>query len=245
MRLKQTLIIFINLFLFFNCEDKVNYVSTNGEENIDQPVSNSNNIFLDENNITIKCPLAEVGDKAIINGINYTVVSESILREMIENNEDVTCVCTSHINDMSFLFDKKELFNQNIGSWDTSNVTNMENLFSLAESFNQDLQYWDTSKVKYMAEMFSNTPFNYDISNWNTANVLSMRGMFYSAYSFNQDIGGWDTSNVTDMSFMFTFSIFNQNLNSWCVTKIPNEPNNFSFLSLLTNENKPLWGSCP
>ena len=245
MRLKQTLIVLFNLFLFFNCEDKVNYVSNNVLKNLEQSVSNSNNIFLDENNVTIKCHLAEVGDKAIINGIDYTVVNESILREMVEKNEDVTSVCTSHINDMSFLFNNKELFNQNIGSWDTSNVTNMDNLFSLAESFNQNLQNWDTSKVKSMVEMFSNTPFNYDISNWNTTNVLSMRGMFYSAYAFNQDIGSWDTSNVTDMSFMFTFTIFNQNLNNWCVTKIPNEPNNFSFLSSLTDENKPLWGSCP
>ena len=84
MRLKQTLIIFINLYLFFNCEDKVNYVSNNDLKNLEQSVSNSNNIFLDENNVTIKCHLAEVGDKAIINGINYTVVNESILREMVE-----------------------------------------------------------------------------------------------------------------------------------------------------------------
>ena len=127
MRIKQTLIIFFNLFHFFNCEDKVNYVSNNDLKNLEQSVSNSNNIFLDENNVTIKCHLAKVGDKAIINGIDYTVVNESILREMVANNEDVTNVCTSHINDMSFLFNNKELFNQNIESWDTSNVTNMDN----------------------------------------------------------------------------------------------------------------------
>ena len=66
MRLKQTLIILFNLFLFFNCEDKVNYDSNNDLKNLEQSVSDSNNIFLDENNVTIKCHLAEVGDKAII-----------------------------------------------------------------------------------------------------------------------------------------------------------------------------------
>ena len=55
MRIKQTLIIFFNLFLFFNCEDKVNYVSNNDLKNLEQSVSDSNNIFLDENNVTIKC----------------------------------------------------------------------------------------------------------------------------------------------------------------------------------------------
>ncbi|MDC0643820.1 BspA family leucine-rich repeat surface protein [Flavobacteriaceae bacterium] len=38
---------------------------------------------------------------------------------------------------------------------------------------------------------------------------------------------------------------FNQNLSSWCVENISSEPENFSLNSALSNENKPVWGTCP
>lgn len=38
---------------------------------------------------------------------------------------------------------------------------------------------------------------------------------------------------------------FNQELSSWCVTNITSEPSEFSVNSLLTAENKPVWGTCP
>jgi surface protein len=244
--MNRRIIILASMVLFlFSCEDKVDEpLIFDSENHLDEGISEQN-ISLDENNITVKCLEAEVGATATINGKEYTVVDETILREMVENDEDVSCICTSKITDMNSLFENKLLFNQDIGSWDTSNVTDMENMFSLAESFNQDIGSWDTSSVKSMAQMFSNTPFNYDIGSWNTSNVVNMSGMFYSAYTFNQPLENWDTSNVTDMSFMFTFSIFNQNLSGWCVTKISSEPYNFSFLSSLIEKNKPLWGECP
>ena len=239
---------FIHVIFFLllsSCEDKVDESLI---FDIESPVGvnlSEQKIFLDENNVTVKCFEAEVGSTATVNGKEYTVVDETILREMVENDEDVSCVCTSKIKDMNSLFENKLLFNQDIGSWDTSKVTDMENMFNLAESFNQDLGSWDTSNVKSMAQMFSNTPFNYYIGGWNTSNVVNMSGMFYSAYAFNKPLENWDTSNVTDMSFMFTFSIFNHNLSGWCVTKISTEPNNFSFLSSLSEKYKPLWGECP
>jgi hypothetical protein len=71
-----------------------------------------------------------------------------------------------------------------------------------------------------------------------------MREMFSSSL-FNQAINNWNVSNVTNMIEMFRATPFNQAINSWCVTKIPTEPVNFSLGSPLTQQNKPIWGSCP
>lgn len=205
-----------------------------------------NPIYLDDNGVTIKAyDWSIVGDVGTVDGKKYTVVNEGQLREMVDNDEDVNCVCTSKISDISSLFENKLKFNQDIISWDTSNVNNMENMFSHAESFNQDIGNWDTSNVKSMAQMFSNTPFNKDIGGWETSNVTNMSGMFYSAYSFNQPIGKWETSNATNMDFMFTFTLFNQDLSGWCVSRILSKPLNFSLLSSLQESNKPIWGTCP
>ena len=38
---------------------------------------------------------------------------------------------------------------------------------------------------------------------------------------------------------------FNQNLSGWTVYNITSEPSENSPLSSLTNQNKPVWGTCP
>ena len=190
--------------------------------------SNSEGIYLADNGVTIKCDNASVGVTSTINDKVYTVVDEASLRTMVENDEDVTCVCTSLVSNTVELFMFNYSFNQNIGSWDTSSVTNMNNMFSYATAFNQDIGSWDTS------------------------NVTDMSYMFREAIDFNQDIGGWDTSSVTDMSYMFSdATAFNQDLSGWCVTNITSEPQSFEISSsgstppTLTSENKPVWGTCP
>ncbi len=162
-------------------------------------------------------------------------------------NQDIGGWDTSSVTTFSNMFNGYTIFNQNIASWDTSNVTNMETMFSNNEVFNQDIGSWDTSNVTTMATMFMGAiSFNQDIGNWDTSNVNQMSTMFTGASSFNQDIGGWDTSNVAYMIRLFdAASNFNQNLTNWCVINISSEPTYFARNSALTNQNKPVWGTCP
>ena len=134
-------------------------------------------IYLAENGVTVKCPDANVGDTGTVNDKVYTVVNEAQLREMISKDEDVTCVCTSKVTSMTYLFQavgfvtnylftgnsEDSNFNQEIGSWDTSNVTDMTGLFANAKAFDKDIGYWNTSNVTSMIFVFKSAKlFNQD-----------------------------------------------------------------------------------
>ena len=153
----------------------------------------------------------------------------------------------SQVTGMSNAFLNKTTFNGDISSWDVSIVTDMSYMFEEAEAFNQDIGSWDVSSVTNMRAMFEEAEaYNQDIGNWDVSSVTDMSGMLQLAYAFNQDIGSWDVSSVTDMSNMFqSTEAFDQDISSWCVSNISSEPTNFSTNSPLTEENKPLWGTCP
>ena len=129
--------------------------------------------YIGANGVTVKVKEGTpIGAKGLLNGVEYTVVDYQILRNMINNGEDVTKVCTSRIEDMGNMFEYAYAFNQDISTWDVSNVTNMEYMFLYAYNFNQNLSAWDVS------------------------NVTDMEYMFYDAQNFNQDLSAWDVSNV-------------------------------------------------
>ena len=203
-------------------------------------------MYLAENGVTIKCPSANVGDTGTVNGKVYTVVDEAQLRDMISKDEDVTCVCTSKVTDMSGMFNSATAFNQDISSWDTSNVIDMNYMFNSARAFNQNIGNWDTSSVTDMEGMFRAAgTFNQDIGIWDTSSVTIMASMFQYGSVFDQDIGNWDTSNVTKIHLMFEqATVFNQDLSRWCVINVTNSAS-FSTSSALTDANKPVWGTCP
>ncbi len=175
--------------------------------------------YLADNQITIKCEDAIIGETGIINGFEYTKRSKDQI-----TTENASTTCTSGITDMIALFESDTTFNSNINHWDVSSVESMHNMFAYATNFNQPLNDWDVSKVKHMSMMFSdNYKFNQPLNKWNVSNVINMNGMFNSASSFNQDINNWDVSNVEDMAVMFTNAVsFNQPLNDWDVSSVTN-----------------------
>ena len=182
---------------------------------------------------------------------NWDVSSVTFMSRMFYNssnfNQDIGSWDVSSVTTMAAMFWNASSFNQDIGNWRVSSVTNMSLMFSRADMFNQDIGSWDVSSVTNMAGMFSNASnFNQDIGSWDVSSVTDMGSMFSNANSFNQNIGNWNVSSVSNMSGMFHYaSIFNQDLNNWCVSNFESEPNNFSTSSPLTEENKPVWGTCP
>ena len=203
---------------------------------------------MDENGI-VKCPDASPGDKEIINGKQYEVIAnrEELLKR-VESLQDVTCLCTTLVTDMSLLIralpniGEKRSWNQDISSWDVSNVTNMDGMFLGGDSFNANISKWDTSNVSNMQAMFQSAhAFNQDISKWNVGSVITTRGMFFGTTSFNQDIGSWDVGKVTQMRRMFSSAQkFNQNISSWNVGNVTDMSDMF-FNALDFNQNLSGW----
>jgi len=201
----------------------------------------TNPIYLAENGITIKArDWANIGDSGIIEGVEYTVISEQDLRNRVDSGDDIQHICTTKITNMSYLFESSN-FDLDISSWDTSNVLSMEGMFKWASSFSQPLGDWNVSNVANMYFMFNGaTSFNQPIGDWDVSNVTTMEGMFSNASSFSQPLGDWDVSNVTNMYFIFNGTTsFNQDLNSWDVSNVTNM--GVMFFNSSFNESLNSW----
>jgi surface protein len=174
--------------------------------------------YLAENGATIMCPGSKPGDKGEVNGVEYEAVDRNLLIQRINEEVDLTKVCTSLVTDMSFLFYRITRFNQPIGNWDVSNVTNMQQLFFFT-AFNQSLENWDVSSVTNMVWMFGGSNFNQPIESWDVSNVTNMSYMFDDS-PFNQPLNNWDVSSVTNMNHLFSYTPFNQPLDKWNVSNV-------------------------
>ena len=172
---------------------------------------------LADNGVTCKCENVKVGEKGSINGVEYEVVDNTLIRQRRDEGADMTKLCTSLVTDMYGLFNNKS-FNQPIGNWDVSNVSTMHGMFS-DTPFNQSIENWDVSKVTNMNYMFFRSPFNQPVGNWNVSIVTNMESMFFQT-PFNQPIGNWNVSNVRNMFYMFGESKFNQSIGNWNVSNV-------------------------
>jgi surface protein len=145
-----------------------------------QKLSGEPRFFLAENGITCKCENVYVGQKGLINGVEYVAVNDDVLRHLVRQEDiDLTKLCTSLVTDMSYLFMGVSI-DQAIGNWDVSNVTTMEGMFAAY----QDAWGWDGPSENVIL-------FNQPIGAWDVRNVTNMDYFVKDNFEFNQDLSKW------------------------------------------------------
>ena len=137
--------------------------------------------LLAANGVTVLCTAADLGDTGEVGGVTYTKRSKAQIDALVDAGDyaSLTTTCTSSVTDMSYMFNRADAFNQDIGSWDVSSVTSMQYMFSNAWVFNQDIGSWDVSSVTSMSYMFNfATAFNQDLKGWCVSNITSKPSNF-------------------------------------------------------------------
>lgn len=177
-------------------------------ENANKPKwgeSCSGNFFqLADNDYTISCDEALIGESGEVDDITYTAVDRTMISQYLQDGGDLSTVCTSKITDMSGLFFEENQFDQDISRWDVSSVTDMSTMFWEANSFNQD------------------------ISKWNVSNVEAMDYMFYKASAFNQNLTGWCVENFSSepINFALNSALVEANKPAWGTCQVVNSNEN-------------------
>jgi hypothetical protein len=226
--------IIILLIALFGCDKSDDIIVADVIQNDNQPLTSST-VYIDNNGITIRAKeSAEIGDEVLVNGEEFIIVDEQMLRDMVNNGDDLSKVITSKVFNMGDLF-KGKAINGNISGWDVSNVDFMHSMF-MDSNFNQDISAWDVSNVYHFGAMFFNSSFNGDISGWDVTKSRNLingevtngpvsvcfTAMFKNS-AFNRDISSWNVSGSSCMNSMFNGAFnFNQDLSSWVVSQVQN-----------------------
>ena len=103
------------------------------------------------------------------------------IKELLNKGEnDLNCIDTSKITDMSNLFKSYENINFDISKWNVSNVYNMRGMFHGCNEFDCDLSNWDVSNVENMEGMFRGCKKfkGRGLDKWNPVNLKIIRAMF-------------------------------------------------------------------
>ncbi len=166
-----------------------------GKCGLDQDGNLRNPLYLDANGVTIKarkCNRDMIGEKWELNGVEYTIVDNETLREMVEDwgrfvkkidtIPDIYSLSGFRVS----IYSVKEF--KDYGKVVTTFVTNLNRLFASWRTVRCDITSWDTSNVTDMGYLF-NANYRYEHGSY-IGNQLG------GAWSFNQDISHWDTSQV-------------------------------------------------
>lgn len=206
---------------------------------------NVEKIWRKKENSIIQCKYARTSDKGLLDGIEYSAITDADIAEMREspNTTDRYSLfenkCSTQLTDMFNIFGGMESI-PDITHWDVSNVTDMEFLFFKSINFNQQIGNWEVNNVNNMNYMFREaSAFNQDISNWDVSNVSNRIA------GKNQACNGKYGGDCGMREMFYDASAFSQDLSKWCVTKIKSAPQAFARGSSLTDEQVPKWGTCP
>lgn len=157
---------------------------------------------------------------------------------------------TGSVSSMQDMFNRTDVFDQDIGNWDVGNVVTAHGMFEGALAFNSkptsgnwgaNLPAGDT--VNLSAMFAGNDVFNQDVGYFDTSRVHTMSGMFDHASTFNNGgVGGvgsgmdqWDVSSCYDFDrFLEDVTTFNQYLGSW--TFLTGDTSTGTNSSVVTNQ---------
>jgi surface protein len=156
--------------------------------------------YVAENGVTIKArDWVSIGTTADLNGLTYTAVDLTSLKEWINAGKDLSKVVTTKVNTSANGSEVAVLFSRDgfgyidiegIEGWDVSNWTSFIGLFYSTKPVESDLSSWDLSNVTNISAGFGLGTVNPNINNWDVSNVTTMSTFFLVILARNI-LKGW------------------------------------------------------